>query len=89
MLNMESINTQFVGVWQLRMIMSDKLKGTVKWFKDDKGFGFIQCNGKDYFVHFSGIQTDGFKTLPKGANVLFRAVDGKKGIQAEEVEILS
>ena len=67
--------------------MSDKLQGTVKWFNERKGFGFIECEGKDYFVHFSAIQSSGFKTLPEGAAVLFKASQGKKGPQAEEVEI--
>lgn len=67
--------------------MSEKIRGTVKWFNEGKGFGFIECNGKDYFVHFSAIQSSGFKTLNEGASVLFRATNGQKGIQAEEVEI--
>lgn len=69
--------------------MSSKLKGTVKWFKDDKGFGFIQYEGQDYFVHFSSIQCEGFKSLPKGSKVAFKAINGKKGMQADEVEIVS
>lgn len=67
--------------------MSDKLKGTVKWFNESKGFGFIESDGKDYFVHFSAIQGSGFKTLSEGAAVLFKATQGKKGPQAEEVEM--
>lgn len=66
--------------------MSDKLQGVVKWFNESKGFGFIESEGKDYFVHFSAIQGSGFKTLVEGATVSFRATDGKKGPQAEEVE---
>ncbi|WP_133128986.1 cold-shock protein [Legionella nagasakiensis] len=69
--------------------MSDKVRGTVKWFNDSKGFGFIESEGKDYFVHYSAIQTDGFKTLKEGAVVLFKASQGQKGPQAEEVEITS
>lgn len=69
--------------------MSGKLIGTVKWFKDTKGFGFIHSEGQDYFVHFSNIKCDGFKSLPKGGQVSFIAINGKKGIQADEVEILS
>lgn len=68
--------------------MSDKLQGTVKWFNESKGFGFIENDGKDYFVHFSAIQGSGFKTLPEGASVLFKASQGQKGPQAEEVEVV-
>lgn len=68
--------------------MSDILNGTVKWFKNDKGFGFIQSAGFDYFVHYSAIQCKGFKSLPKGAKVTFKAINGKKGLQAAEVLII-
>lgn len=68
--------------------MSDKLRGTVKWFNEGKGFGFIESNGKDYFVHFSAIQASGFKTLPESAHVLFKVVNGQKGPQAEDIEII-
>jgi len=67
--------------------MSEKQRGTVKWFNEGKGFGFIECNGKDYFVHFGAIQGSGFKTLSEGAAVLFKATQGPKGLQAEEVEL--
>ncbi len=67
--------------------MSEKIQGTVKWFNENKGFGFIESEGKDYFVHFSAIQAEGFKTLAEGATVLFKATKGQKGPQAEEVEI--
>ncbi len=67
--------------------MSEKIQGTVKWFNESKGFGFIESEGKDYFVHFSAIQSDGFKTLAEGASVLFKATQGQKGPQAEEVEV--
>ncbi|KTC66408.1 DNA-binding transcriptional repressor (plasmid) [Legionella adelaidensis] len=68
--------------------MSEKKRGTVKWFNDGKGFGFIESEGKDYFVHFSAIQSSGFKTLKEGATVLFKAGQGQKGPQAEDVEIV-
>lgn len=68
--------------------MSDKVRGTVKWFNESKGFGFIESNGKDYFVHFSAIQGGGFKTLQEGAAVMFKAGQGQKGPQAEEVEVV-
>ena len=67
--------------------MSEKIRGKVKWFNESKGFGFIESNGKDYFVHFSAIQGSGFKTLSEGAPVLFKAGQGQKGPQAEEVEM--
>jgi len=67
--------------------MSDKVRGKVKWFNESKGFGFIEADGKDYFVHFSAIMISGFKTLPEGAAVLFKPAQGQKGPQAEEVEL--
>lgn len=67
--------------------MSDKIRGIVKWFNDSKGFGFIESEGKDYFVHFSAIQSPGFKSLKEGSSVVFKASMGKKGPQAEEVEL--
>ncbi|KTD53266.1 stress protein, member of the CspA-family [Legionella santicrucis] len=68
--------------------MSEKIKGTVKWFNERKGFGFIQSNGKDYFVHFSSIQLSGFKTLEEGDKVLFKYGNGQKGLCAEEVQVV-
>ncbi|EHL30697.1 cold-shock protein [Legionella pneumophila] len=68
--------------------MTDKIPGKVKWFNEGKGFGFIESSGKDYFVHFSAIQSNGFKTLPEGAKVLFKMSKGQKGLQAEEVELI-
>jgi CspA family cold shock protein len=61
-------------------------EGTVKWFNDAKGFGFIeQDGGQDVFVHHSAIQADGFKSLTEGARVSFDVVDGQKGLAAENV----
>ena len=63
-----------------------KVNGTVKWFNDAKGYGFIeQEDGPDVFVHFSAINADGFKTLAEGQKVEFKVTDGQKGPQAEEV----
>ncbi len=60
--------------------------GTVKWFNDAKGFGFIsQENGEDVFVHFSAIQADGFRSLAEGDRVEFDVVKGPKGYQAANV----
>ena len=60
--------------------------GTVKWFNDAKGFGFIeQEDGPDVFVHFSAIQGDGFKTLAEGQKVEFTITQGDKGPQAENI----
>ena len=68
--------------------MSAREQGTVKWFNDSKGFGFIQRDsGEDIFVHFRAIQGNGFKSLKEGQQVSFIATRGPKGMQAEEVQI--
>ena len=62
-------------------------EGTVKWFNESKGFGFLaQDDGNDVFVHYSAIQKEGFKTLREGQRVRFEIVDGPKGPAAANVE---
>jgi CspA family cold shock protein len=64
--------------------------GTVKWFNEAKGFGFIQQeSGPDVFAHFSNIEGDGFKTLAEGQKVEFVVTEGQKGPQAEHIKPLS
>ena len=64
-------------------------KGTVKWFNNQKGYGFITAeDGKDVFVHFSGLNMEGFKTLEEGASVEFDITDGAKGPQAVNVTVV-
>lgn len=64
----------------------ERVSGTVKWFNDKKGFGFIeQENGEDVFVHFSAIKGDGFKTLKEGQKVTMVVTQGEKGAQAADV----
>ncbi|MDX2083691.1 MAG: cold shock domain-containing protein [Rickettsiales bacterium] len=70
--------------------MSNLVSGKVKWFNDEKGFGFIeQENGKDVFVHYNSINGTGRKTLQQGQKVTMEVVDGKKGLQAENVTVVS
>lgn len=61
-------------------------KGTVKWFNNQKGYGFItDANGNDVFVHYSGIEAEGYKTLKEGQAVSFDTADGNNGVQAVNV----
>lgn len=66
-------------------------QGTVKWFNDAKGFGFITVDGRatDVFVHYTAIQGNGFKTLAEGQRVQFEITQGDKGAQAENVRTLN
>ena len=69
--------------------MSNTVTGTVKWFNESKGFGFIeQENGADVFAHFSAIVSSGFKTLAEGQQVEFVVTQGAKGPQAENITAL-
>lgn len=62
------------------------MKGTVKWFNNQKGYGFLTDEeGRDVFVHYSGLQMDGFKSIEEGADVEFEVIDGEKGPQAINV----
>ena len=64
-------------------------QGTVKWFNDAKGFGFIsRPNGEDVFVHHTAVVGEGFRTLPEGAKVEFEVVKGPKGLQAANVRVV-
>jgi CspA family cold shock protein len=68
--------------------MGDRVNGTVKWFNNAKGFGFItrEAEDGDVFVHFRSIQGDGYRTLNEGQEVEFDLIEGPKGLQAEEVQ---
>lgn len=67
--------------------MADRITGTVKWFNEDKGFGFIQREGgPDVFAHYSAIQAEGYKSLAEGQQVEFDVVSGQKGPQAENIK---
>ena len=71
--------------------MADRVTGTVKWFNDTKGYGFISPDdgGDDLFAHFSEIQAEGFKTLQDGQKVSFDVTQGKKGLQAANIKPVS
>lgn len=69
--------------------MSQRTQGTVKWFNAEKGYGFIsQENGEDLFVHYSQIQSNGYRTLEEGAKVEFEITQGRKGLQASTVILI-
>jgi CspA family cold shock protein len=69
--------------------MSERIQGTVKWFNATKGYGFISREGgEDVFVHYSAIQTEGYRTLNEGQRVEFTVERGPKGLQASNVTIL-
>lgn len=69
--------------------MSERYQGTVKWFNATKGYGFIEReNGKDVFVHYSAIQSEGYRTLNEGQQVEFSIEEGAKGPHATDVVVL-
>lgn len=69
--------------------MAERERGTVKWFKGDKGYGFIEREkGGDVFVHFKAIVAEGYKSLSEGQRVEFTVTQGQKGPQAEEVRVI-
>ena len=76
----------FISVFNRMTTMSKTVTGTVKWFNEAKGFGFIaQESGPDVFAHFSAISGTGFKTLAEGQKVSFTVTQGQKGPQAENI----
>jgi CspA family cold shock protein len=82
---MQHFHIAFSGKSVLRSFLVEQ--GTVKWFNDAKGFGFItRENGEDVFVHHTAIQSKGFRTLQEGQRVQFNVVKGPKGLQAESVQ---
>lgn len=78
------------GIWWFYHALGGLfMQGKVKWFSSEKGYGFIQReNGADVFVHFSAVQTEGFKTLSEGQDVEFEVVEGSRGPQAANVQVL-
>ncbi|OUE93278.1 cold shock-like protein CspE [Klebsiella aerogenes] len=80
-------DTALVSFFNLKVILMSKIKGNVKWFNESKGFGFItpEDGSKDVFVHFSAIQSNGFKTLAEGQRVEFEITNGAKGPSAANV----
>lgn len=80
-------NSKLACLEKMRIVMSgQRVTGTVKWFNDSKGFGFIEReDGPDVFVHHSAIQAEGFKSLKEGQSVTMEVTQGQKGPQAESV----
>ena len=84
------LDTAFVSIFHVKVILMSKIKGNVKWFNESKGFGFItpEDGSKDVFVHFSAIQNDGYKSLDEGQKVSFTIESGAKGPAAGNVTSL-
>lgn len=69
--------------------MDERVNGTIKWFNDAKGFGFIEREeGKDVFVHYKALRGEGHRSLSEGQKVEFSIVESPKGLQAEDVEVV-
>lgn len=72
--------------------MNDRVKGTVKWFSNERGYGFVTVDGDErnteYFVHYTSVSMDGYKTLKADQKVTFSLVDKEKGVQAVDVEAI-
>jgi CspA family cold shock protein len=87
----EDLHPLWISVGQHRFKKGDppmRQTGTVKWFNDAKGFGFITTEGgEDVFVHFTAIQGNGFRSLQEGAHVEFEVTNGPKGLQAQNVTV--
>jgi len=82
----QQTTTPVMVFFKKERVMAQLVQGKVKWFNDDKGFGFIeQDGGKDVFVHFNAIQGSGRKTLQEGQRVTMEVISGAKGPQAENV----
>ena len=83
----KKVNSKLACLEKMRIVMSgQRVTGTVKWFNDSKGFGFIEReDGPDVFVHHSAIQAEGFKSLKEGQSVTMEVTQGQKGPQAESV----
>jgi cold shock protein len=85
-MNLNSFKFDNFKFFEHEKIMSETVEGTVKWFNDEKGFGFIeQEGGKDVFVHFSAINGSGRRSLQEGQKVTMEVTQGQKGPQAENV----
>src|ERR1700743_1971289 len=87
--NLPALTLRKAQIQETRNACTNMEQGTVKWFNDAKGFGFLSReNGEDVFVHFSAIQSNGFRSLKEGQAVSFNVVKGPKGWQAENVQVL-
>lgn len=73
--------------------MSNRIDGSVKWFSNERGYGFVTVDGdasaKEYFVHYSYVKMNGYKTLKAGQKVSFVLMDTDRGVQAQDVEVMS
>lgn len=86
----QNLIRQATSLPQHEEIDMSQFQGTVRWFNNAKGYGFLGRNdgGKDVFTHFSSIQSDGYKSLKEGQAVSFEIIEGEKGLQADQVKVL-